>query len=240
MMSQQVTVIVLEADAAESGLIAARLETVPGIAVARLGAGPADLARIAAPDVVVLGPSRLSNESGEAIARLHRRAAGMAIVKILAPGGEVEAPRLARLGVVGFVAPDADVAELACALRTVREGGGYVTPHLFSAIFTALKPQGLDPAMFVLTAREQEVLGLVGLNHANKEIARRLGLSVRTVETHRLNIRKKTGVGSRREFAEIADRLRFIQSYRFPEAPTEVQSASGFHEIGDEPGEGDA
>lgn len=235
MKSKQVTVVVLESDAAEAGQIAARLEAIPGLAVARLGAGLADLARIAAPDVIVLGPSRLSNESGEAIARLRRRAAGLAVVKILAPGREAEAPRLVRLGVVGFVAPDADTGELALVLRTVGGGGGYVTPKLFGVIFAALKPQGLDPAMFALTAREQEVLGMVGLNYSNKEIARRLGLSVRTVETHRLNIRKKTGVGSRREFAEIADRLRFSQSYRFPEAPGEGQASAGFHEIGDDP-----
>jgi DNA-binding CsgD family transcriptional regulator len=45
---------------------------------------------------------------------------------------------------------------------------------------------------FGLTEREVEVLSLIGAGFSNKDIARRLALSVRTVETHRLNIRKKT------------------------------------------------
>jgi len=58
-----------------------------------------------------------------------------------------------------------------------------------------------------LTLREQEVLGLIAAGLSSKAIARRLDLSVRTIETHRLNIRKKTGARDRRDLVRIAGRF---------------------------------
>lgn len=233
MVPKQVTIVVFDSDAAAAGSLAARLEHIPGFAVARLAASPAELAKGRAPDIVFLGPSRLSSDFGEAIARLHRRVADIAILKLLAPGAEAEVPRLARIGVLGFLAPEADASECALAMRTVTSGGGYLSPALFETLFTGLASQAFDPAVYALTTREQEVLGLVGQSMSNKDIARRLGLSVRTVETHRLNIRKKTGVGSRREFAEIATRLGVMQRYRPSE---EGGQPGGFHEFADDAG----
>ena len=58
-----------------------------------------------------------------------------------------------------------------------------------------------------LTPREAEVLRFLGAGFSNKEVARRLSLSVRTVETHRLNLRRKTQTGRLKDLVSLARQL---------------------------------
>lgn len=102
-------------------------------------------------------------------------------------------------GASGFVAKDAAGRELIDAIRQVVSGGSYVHPRLGARLAAA--PPG-PPAG--LSGRESEVLGLIALGHTNPEIAERLVLSVRTVETHRANIQRKLGVTNRAELVHFA------------------------------------
>jgi two-component system response regulator NreC len=101
-----------------------------------------------------------------------------------------------RLGARGYVLKEAEDAELLQAVRTVAGGGTYLDPALGGRL--------LAGSSEALTSREREVLGLIALGHTNAEVAERLYLSLRTVETHRANIHNKLGTDSRAELVRHA------------------------------------
>jgi DNA-binding NarL/FixJ family response regulator len=93
-----------------------------------------------------------------------------------------------QAGARGYVLKDAPSAEIIAAIRAVAAGGVYFSSALTAALTTA-------PAdATTLTEREREVLILLAQGDSNKRIALKLDVSVRTVETHRLNLRRKLGI----------------------------------------------
>lgn len=107
-------------------------------------------------------------------------------------------------GAAGYVLKEASRTDLVRALRTVSKGGRYLDP--------AIGGWALEgDASTVLTERELEVLRLVALGHTNNEIAKQLYISPRTVETHRANLQRKIGAGSRPEVVQYALRRGVIR-----------------------------
>jgi two-component system response regulator NreC len=104
-------------------------------------------------------------------------------------------------GARGYVLKEAEEADLLQAVRSVAAGGTYLQPELGARLLT--EPAGA-PQSSPLTQREHEVLRLLALGHTNAEVAERLHLSVRTVETHRANIQSKLGTTSRAELVRHA------------------------------------
>ena len=107
-----------------------------------------------------------------------------------------------RAGAKGFVVKQAAAAELVSAVRAVLAGETYINPSLGARMAAAPDVPAGPPDD--LTPREVEVLGLIALGYMNPEIADRLVLSVRTVETHRANIQRKTGLTTRAELIAYA------------------------------------
>lgn len=93
-----------------------------------------------------------------------------------------------RAGARGYVLKDAPSAEIIAAIRAVAAGGVYFSSGVAAALITPA------PGDTALTEREREVLVLLAQGDSNKQIARKLDVSVRTVETHRLNLRRKLGI----------------------------------------------
>jgi len=109
-------------------------------------------------------------------------------------------------GAVGYVIKRAADNDLINALRVVHEGGVFIHPQVARFLVDALqqggKSRGHSGGNFggrnkSLTPRETEVLRLVALGYTNHEIATTLGLSVKTVETHKGNISRKLNLTSR-------------------------------------------
>jgi DNA-binding NarL/FixJ family response regulator len=106
---------------------------------------------------------------------------------------EEEAVQALRLGAAGFLTKSAASTELELAIRAVAKGESYLASELSKqAILKYLE----DPRAFLseLTARQHEVLKLIAEGHATKEIARRLNISVKTVETHRAQIMERLNI----------------------------------------------
>jgi two-component system response regulator NreC len=82
-------------------------------------------------------------------------------------------------------------------VRVVADGGTYLQPEMGARLLT-------DAGASPLTQREREVLRLLALGHTNAQVADRLHLSVRTVETHRANLQGKLGVAGRAELVKHA------------------------------------
>jgi DNA-binding NarL/FixJ family response regulator len=92
-----------------------------------------------------------------------------------------------RAGAFGFVVKHAAGKELIAAIHAVLRGGTYVTPQLASDVFKTLADRGTSSAG-VLTPRQREVVSLLAAGRTMKEVASALGLSPRTVETHKYQI----------------------------------------------------
>jgi two-component system secretion response regulator SsrB len=134
-------------------------------------------------------------------------------------------------GVGAFSCSAAPVEELVAAMHALGTGGIFVSGQLVKAAFSPhRRSESGEADAFGLTAREREILVMIALGLSNKDVARRLSLSVRTVETHRLNIRKKTRANSRRDLVEIAEKLGLLIEYGSQHGLAERRAAPGFHE----------
>ncbi|SNS36267.1 two component transcriptional regulator, LuxR family [Noviherbaspirillum humi] len=103
-----------------------------------------------------------------------------------------------QAGARGYVLKDAPAADIIAAIDTVMSGGIY-----YSAGLARQLAQPIPPAT-LLTPREKEVLHSIATGKSNKHIARELNLSVRTVETHRQNIKRKLGIEGQADLIRFA------------------------------------
>ncbi|RXZ38994.1 DNA-binding response regulator [Oxalobacteraceae bacterium CAVE-383] len=99
-----------------------------------------------------------------------------------------------QAGARGYVLKDAPATDIISAIETVMSGGNYYSAGLSDQ---------LAPAS-LLTPREKEILQRIATGKSNKHIARDLGLSFRTVETHRLNIKRKLGIEGQADLIRFA------------------------------------
>jgi two-component system response regulator NreC len=150
----------------------------------------------------VLDLSMPGGSSLEAIPGMLQASPGTAVV-VLTMESEPRFARAAlRAGALGFVLKEAADVELVQAVRAAAAGVRYLDPQLGAAI--AAEPDAPTGAPDGLSDREVEVLRLVALGHTNAEIATRLYLSVRTVESNRSSIQHKTGTSTRAELVAYA------------------------------------
>lgn len=96
-------------------------------------------------------------------------------------------------GASGYILKDVPPAEIISAIEAVAANGSYFSSGVTEAILQKGQKRN---AVVPLTTREQAVLLLVAQGRSNKDVAGELDISVRTVETHRKNIKKKLGIGT--------------------------------------------
>jgi len=148
-----------------------------------------------APDVILLDINLPSLDGGELAKRLRLAVPRAKIVAFSIHSSQEYVVRMARCGAHGYVTKDAPTARLVEALRQVHQGGLSFPPEMSDAI---LAPEGKSSpegaAKSALTGRETEVLVLLAEGLANKEVARKLGISVRTAETHREHLSHKLNI----------------------------------------------
>ena len=115
---------------------------------------------------------------------------------------------LFRIGVRGFVLKKSSGRELVQAIRTAYRGEPYVDSSMAGRVISTLaggpRREKNPERLAQLTQREQEVCRLLAYGHTNAEIAEKLSISGRTVETHRANIMAKLGLTSRAELVRFA------------------------------------
>jgi DNA-binding NarL/FixJ family response regulator len=162
------------------------------------------LARLA-PDVVILDVSLPDGSGLEAAPRILAAAPATRILMLSVHDGAEYVLEAVRAGAHGYLRKDATPTQLRQAVEAVHAGGaffgGEVAGHLVAALrggAGAVTPSAASSRALLerLTAREREVLTLVAEGCTSKEVAARLGISVRTAEAHRDSIGKKTGLRS--------------------------------------------
>jgi two-component system response regulator NreC len=154
------------------------------------------------PDVLVLDLNMPGGPSLELIPKLAETSPATAVVVLTMQNEPAFAREALQAGAKGYVIKHSAATELVAAVRAVVAGDTYINPSLGARLAAEpAKPEGPPDD---LTPREVEVLGLLALGYMNPEIAEQLVLSVRTVETHRGNIQRKTGINTRAELIAYA------------------------------------
>lgn len=102
--------------------------------------------------------------------------------------------RVLKADVTGYIEKAARLTELEKAIALVAEGRSYFSPRIVEVMRNLMVNGCEDDPIEALTAREREIVQLIAESNSNKEIAAKLGMSVRTADTHRTNIMKKLGL----------------------------------------------
>jgi DNA-binding NarL/FixJ family response regulator len=179
----------------------ARLEAVAHfrvVAEADSGAEALALAGSTRIDLVLMDITMRDGSGIEATARLYANFPDIAVL-ILSMHDKLEyVTQAIQAGARGYVLKDAPGKDIVLAIDTVMAGGIYYSAAVARQL---ARPAAQDNQ---LTSREQEVLYHIANGESNKQIAKALDLSVRTVETHRLNIKRKLGIEGQAELIKFA------------------------------------
>jgi two-component system, NarL family, nitrate/nitrite response regulator NarL len=171
----------------------ARLSVVPGLQVIGEAASGAD-----APDLMLVDVGMRGMSGIELATALRERHPEIRVLMLSMFDNREYVLSAVRAGARGYVLKESPTEEIIAAIGAVRAGGNY-----FSAQVSNLMLQS-SAAVPQLTAREHEILLLLAHGRSNKVVARQLDISVRTVETHRLSLRRKLGVDSASALLKIA------------------------------------
>ena len=159
------------------------------------------------PDVLVLDLGLGDKGAGiQALDRLRRETPDTHIVVLTMNDDPSFARHALDSGAAGLVLKEMADSDLPPAVREASRGKHYVSPQLATRLHGE---QGSDGDR--LTPREREVLRLIALGHTSVEIAQKLGLSPRTIETHRARIHRKLGLDTRAELVHYALRHEILQ-----------------------------
>jgi DNA-binding NarL/FixJ family response regulator len=176
------------------------LETEPGFSVvgeASTGAEALALALELSPDVAVLDLSMPGGSGLQTAVELRRRCPGTRILILSMHDNPEYVLESLRAGVHGYLLTDSAAAELGAAIRAVCRGESFFSPpvarHLGAAVRGELGAEG-SGTLAALTSRERQVLIGVAEGRTNKEMAQELGISHRTVESHRESLMRKLDV----------------------------------------------
>jgi DNA-binding NarL/FixJ family response regulator len=118
-----------------------------------------------------------------------------------------------RAGARGYVTKTIAPDELVEAVRRIHEGDAVFSPRLAGFVLDAFASEprySADPELDLLTSREREVLRLMARGYAYREVARRLHLSVKTVETHVSAVLRKLQLSNRHELTRWASDRRLV------------------------------
>jgi len=186
------------------------------VVVGEAGSGSEALALAAElrPDVVVLDISMPDQSGLEVAARLRTGSSAPRILILSMHNNTEYVLESVRAGAQGYLLKDTAAAELRTAVRAVCRGESYFSPPVATRLTAAVRGEygatngGLD----LLTSREREVLLGVARGRTNKEIAAELGISPRTVETHRESLMRKLQIRTVAELTRLAIESGIMQS----------------------------
>lgn len=188
------SVIVIEDQTILCDLICQLIDNYSGMRlVARSGDGTEgyELCLEHQPDLVILDIMLPNLNGSEILRRLKAKNPRINILIFSAAASKNVVNRLLKSGVTGYIEKGASLPELEKAIALVAEGRSYFSPRIIEAMRDLMLSGGRDDSLDCLTNREREIIQLIAESYSNKEIATKLGLSVRTADTHRTNVMKK-------------------------------------------------
>lgn len=169
------------------------------VAQAKDGYSTLQLVRDLQPDVVVMDIAMPDLNGIEATYRIIREFPKVRVIALSMYSGRKFVSEMLRAGATGYLLKDCAFEELAVAIRTVVAGKAYLSPSISEVVvenYVRNAPQQKDSVYSTLTIREREVLQMLAEGRSTKQIAKRLHISPKTVETHRLKLMSKLKIDS--------------------------------------------
>jgi DNA-binding NarL/FixJ family response regulator len=196
--------------------IRALLESLDGVEVIGEASDGHDALRMIGeqrPDLALLDISMPGLNGLEVTARATREYPRTRVIVLSMHADDEYVYRALRAGATGYLLKNADRRELELAVRAVARGEAWLSPAVSKKVIAAFAGGGKrseDPVE-VLTPRQREILQLVAEGHSTKEIAQRLVLSVKTVESHRTQLMERLGIHDVSGLVRYAIRLGIVR-----------------------------
>ena len=165
------------------------------------------------PDVVLLDVHMPGGGGLEVIRQVAARRPAQRFLALSVSDAPDDVIAVIRAGARGYVTKTISGPELADAVRRVAAGDAVFSPRLAGFVldaFASLAPAEVDPELDQLTPREREVLRHIARGYLYKEIALRLGISVKTVEAHVSTVLRKLQLSNRHELSRWAVERRLV------------------------------
>lgn len=164
------------------------------------------------PDIALIDLSMPGLNGLDAIARIAKHTEATRAIALSMHTSEQYVQEALRVGAWGYVVKDAAASDLVMALRTVAAGQRYLSPQLDGRIaLPRAEPSGGADAGVTLSSRQREVLQLIAEGHSTREIAARLCISVKTVETHRAEVMRRLSLFDVASLTRYALRIGLVQ-----------------------------
>lgn len=168
------------------------------IGTARSGTEALEMASDLQPDVVLMDISMPGMNGIDAARQLRERAPNTKVIALTMHNSPTYVRESLKAGMAGYVLKQSAAAELSSAVQTVMRNERYVTPAVSE------NSKAGSEADDVLTSRQRQVLKLIAEGCIAKEIAARLGISVRTAEFHRVSIMQKLNLHTTAQLTRFA------------------------------------
>lgn len=186
------------------------------VAEAATGHQALAMAQATRPDVVIMDISMPGMTGIEATAQIRQRLPEVNVIALTMHEDDHYVFQLLRAGAAGYVLKRAAATDLVDAVRAASRGEAFLYPSVARTVvqdyLKRLESGEASPAQFDgLTPREREVLSLIAEGNTNQEIASRLYISIKTVQTHRAHIFEKLGLHDRTELVRYAIRKGLIE-----------------------------
>ena len=158
------------------------------------------------PELALVDLSLVQGTGMDLIRQLREAVDGLQVLVISMHDESLYAERALRAGARGYIMKDAAIDGLTDAIRQVLAGSIYVSPRVSQGMLQRIahEERGQAGALGALTDRELQVFELIGRGKSSADIAAQLGVSVKTIETYRANIRNKLNLKDGAELVRFA------------------------------------
>ncbi len=216
-MSKKITVLICDDHALFREGVKTILSSQPDFEVvgeAEDGKEGIDLAVRLQPDVVLMDISMPVLKGFEATRRIKKARPEVKVLILSVYDDEDLVARCLDAGASGYVLKDSPPPQLIYAIQAVSRGQQYMSPRVLTTVVRQFIANPTEPktGYDLLSDREREILVLLAEGVALKDIARRLNLSVKTVEAHKYNLMRKLNLHDRSELIRYAIRKRLVEA----------------------------
>jgi DNA-binding NarL/FixJ family response regulator len=167
----------------------------------------------AQPDVVLVDVHMPGGGGLAVVKAVHETLPEMKFLALSVSDAAEDVIAMIRAGARGYVTKSIQPDELAAAIRRVNDGDAVFSPRLAGFVLDAFAeavPAPMDPELDQLTPREKEVLRQIARGYSYKQVARRLSISIKTVESHVSAVLRKLQLSSRYELTRWATDRRIV------------------------------
>lgn len=166
-----------------------------------------------APDLVLMDIAMPELNGLDATSRIVKASPATRVILLSMHANEEYLQQALQSGASGYLLKGAELAELELAIKTVSRGESYLTPAVAKYAIEAYREKSDGPTgpLAKLSMRQREILQLIAEGHTTKDIAQRLNVSVKTVETHRAHLMERLEIHDVPGLVRFAVRVGLIQ-----------------------------